>query len=41
MCVVYVNDTILAGPDTVDIEEVINGLGIADEEQKHVFELRE
>ena len=39
--VVYVDDTILSGPDASELEKVITRLGIADEEQHHSFELRD
>ena len=32
ICVVYVDDTIFAGPDTKAIEEVIAGLGVQNDE---------
>ena len=41
ICVVYVDDTIIAGPDTKKIEELITSLGIAKEEERHTFELRD
>jgi hypothetical protein len=41
ICVVYVDDTIIAGPDADKIEELITSLGIAKEEQHHTFELRD
>ena len=41
ICVVYVDDTIFAGPDTKAIEEVIAGLGVQNDEQRHTFELRD
>ena len=41
ICVVYVDDTIFAGPDSNAIEEVITGLGVQNEEQRHTFELRD
>jgi len=40
VCVIYVDDTILAGPDSQVLEEEIKGLGVADDEQRHKFELR-
>ena len=39
--VVCVDDTIFAGPDTNDIEEVIAGLGVQNDEQRHTFKLRD
>ena len=41
ICVVYVDDTILAGPDAEALDKVISSLGIADDEQRHTFELRD
>jgi hypothetical protein len=41
ICVVYVDDTIIAGPDADKIEELITSLGVAKEEQQHTFELRD
>ena len=41
ICVVYVDDTITAGPDSKDIEDLISSLGIAKEEQRYCFELRD
>ena len=41
ICVVYVDDTILVGPDSTALEELIFSLGIADKEQRHSFELRD
>ena len=41
ICVVYVDDTIFSGPDSNSIEEVITGLGVQNEEQRHTFELRD
>ena len=37
---IYVVDTIIFGPDSVAIEDMITSLGIASEEQRHVFEIR-
>ena len=37
----YIDDTILAGPDTKTLEEVIKSLGISEEETCHTFELRD
>ena len=41
ICVVYVDDTILAGPDAAAIEREIKGLGVSADEQRHHFELRD
>ena len=41
ICVVYVDDTILAGPDADEIEKVITSLGVCDEEKHYKFELRD
>jgi len=41
ICVVYVDDTILAGPDPDALEKEIKGLGVSDDEQRHKFELRD
>lgn len=41
MCVVYVDDTIIAGPDPEAIEQLITSLGVAKDEQRHTFELRD
>ena len=41
ICVVYVDDTIIAGPDADKIEELITDLGVAGEEKRHTFELRD
>ena len=41
ICVVYVDDTILAGPDASEIEKVITSLGVRDEEKHYKFELRD
>jgi len=40
ICVVYVDDTILAGPIAADLEEEIRKLGVDESEHQHVFELR-
>ena len=40
ICVVYVDDTILAGPDAADLEKEIKGLGVRDEEKCYKFKLR-
>jgi len=41
ICVVYVDDTILAGPDAAEIEKVITSLGVRDKEKRYKFELRD
>ena len=41
LCVIYVDDTILAGLDDTSLEEAIKSLGVAEEEQHHTFELRD
>ena len=41
ICVVYVDDTILAGPDAAELEKVITSLGVRDEEKRYKFELRD
>ena len=41
ICVVYVDDTIIAGPDSVKIEELISSLGVRKDEQRHTFALRD
>ena len=41
MVVVYVDDTIIAGPDADKIEELIKDLGVADEEERETFMLRD
>jgi hypothetical protein len=41
ICVVYVDDTILTGPDAQAIEKVIKSLGIKKDDQMHTFELRD
>jgi hypothetical protein len=40
ICVVYVDDTILCGPDPLALEEEIKGLGVNSLEQRHSFQLR-
>lgn len=40
MCVVYVDDTILCGPDPAALEREIQGLGVNNLEQRHAFQLR-
>ena len=41
VCVVYVDDTIICGPDEDVIEATIHGLGVIKNEQRHNFELRD
>ena len=41
ICVVYVDDTIIAGPDGAKIEELITSLGVRKDEQRHTFVLRD
>ena len=41
ICVIYVDDTIFAGPDSVAIDKLIKSLGIKKEDQVHSFELRD
>ena len=41
ICVVYVDDTIIAGPDSQAIEDLITSLGVTKDEQRHTFELRD
>ena len=41
ICVVYVDDTIIAGPDSDAIESLITDLGVAKDEHRHTFELRD
>ena len=41
ICVVYVDDTIIAGPDSQAIEEEIRLLGITNDEFQHKFQLRD
>ena len=40
-CLVYVDDTILAGPNKSAIEDEIKGLGVSTSEQRHEFGLRD
>jgi len=40
ICVVYVDDTIFAGPNRAAIDLEIKGLGVSDDEHRHQFELR-
>ena len=39
--VVYVDDTIIAGPNAQEIEDLITQLGVCSDEQRHTFELRD
>ena len=41
VCVVYVDDVIIARPEYKAIEDLISSLGIADDEHFHSFELRD
>ena len=41
ICVVYVDDTIIAGPDSEKIEELITDLGVSNSEKQHTFTLRD
>jgi hypothetical protein len=41
ICLVYVDDTILASPDSEAIEREITGLGVSTDEQRHQFQLRD
>ena len=41
ICVAYVDDTIITGPDSVAIDKEIAGLGVSKDEQCHKFELRD
>jgi histone deacetylase 1/2 len=41
ICVVYVDDTILCGPDSAALEMEIRGLGVSNLEQRHSFQLRD
>ena len=41
ICVVYIDDTILAGPNAKELDKMITSLGIADDEKRHTFELRD
>jgi hypothetical protein len=41
LCVVYVDDTIFAGPDGALIDAEIKGLGVNSKEQSHSFGLRD
>ena len=41
ICLIYVDDTIITGPDPDAIESLIQSLGIAVDDQVHTFELRD
>jgi hypothetical protein len=41
MCVVYLDNTIFAGPDGALIDAEIKGLGVSSKEQSHSFEIRD
>ena len=41
ICLIYVDDTIITGPDPIAIEKLIKSLGVAEDEQIHTFELRD
>jgi hypothetical protein len=41
ICVIYVDDTIFAGPDAAKIQEEIKSLGVSNFEEQHKFELRD
>ena len=41
ICLVNIDDTILAGPNMDDINKEIAGLGVSDEDQVHRFQLRD
>jgi hypothetical protein len=41
ICVIYVDDTISAGPDASKIAEEIDGLGVSKYETQHSFQLRD
>jgi hypothetical protein len=41
ICVIYVDDTIFAGPDAANIQEEINSLGVSNFEEQHNFGLRD
>jgi hypothetical protein len=38
---IYVDDTIIAGPDSAAIDREIHNLGVSNDEQHHQFELRD
>ena len=41
ICLIYVDGTIIAGPDPIAIEKLIKSLGVAEDEKIHTFELRD
>ena len=41
ICLIYVDDTIITGPDEQAIENLIKSLGVTEEEQVHTFQLRD
>ena len=41
MCVIYVDDTILAGPDPLALDSLITDLGISSDEHRNSFDLRD
>ena len=41
ICLIYVDDTIITGPNSQDIDDLIKSLGVAKDEQVHTFELRD
>ena len=41
ICLIYVDDTIIAGPDSAAIDREIHNLGVSNDEQHHQFELRD
>jgi hypothetical protein len=41
ICVIYVDDTIFAGPDASKIAEEFTGLGVSKYETQHSFQLRD
>ena len=41
ICLIYVDDTIITGPDSKAIDDLIKSLGVAKEEHVHTFELRD
>ena len=41
ICLIYVDDTIITGPDPKAIEDLISSLGMTVDDQVHTFELRD
>ena len=41
ICLIYLDDTILCGPNIDSINKEINGLGVARDDQKYCFQLRD